>query len=101
MLPWHAESAGCASAAHGSPRVGLPERGLGQLAAELLHAAAVQIGELYATLYHNLGIDVNQTTIPDLNGNGLADPEAVQAARDAAADGVPPAAAAHSRRRAR
>src|SRR4051794_26452792 len=28
----------------------------------------VTFGELYATLYRNLGIDVNTTTLPDLNG---------------------------------
>jgi hypothetical protein len=28
----------------------------------------VTFGELFATLYHNLGIDVNQATIPDLSG---------------------------------
>ncbi len=28
----------------------------------------VTFGELYATLYHNLGIDVNRTTIADLSG---------------------------------
>jgi hypothetical protein len=28
----------------------------------------VQFGEVFATLYHNLGIDVTKTTIPDLNG---------------------------------
>src|SRR5437899_10112964 len=28
----------------------------------------VTFGELYATLYHNLGIDLNQTTLLDLNG---------------------------------
>jgi uncharacterized protein (DUF1501 family) len=28
----------------------------------------VTFGELYATLYHNLGIDVSQTTLPDFNG---------------------------------
>ena len=28
----------------------------------------VTFGELYATLYHNLGIDVDRTTIPDFNG---------------------------------
>ncbi|MEZ6140541.1 MAG: DUF1501 domain-containing protein [Zavarzinella sp.] len=28
----------------------------------------VTFGEIYATLYHNLGIDVNQATITDLNG---------------------------------
>jgi hypothetical protein len=28
----------------------------------------VRFAEVFATLYHNLGIDVNQTTIPDLTG---------------------------------
>jgi len=28
----------------------------------------VQFGEVFATLYHNLGIDVSKTTIPDLSG---------------------------------
>src|SRR4051812_40142499 len=28
----------------------------------------VTFGELFATLFHNLGIDVNRTTLPDLNG---------------------------------
>lgn len=28
----------------------------------------VQFGEVFATLYHNLGIDVNKVTIPDLTG---------------------------------
>jgi hypothetical protein len=31
-------------------------------------ARPVTFGELYATLYHNLGIEVNQTTLLDLNG---------------------------------
>jgi hypothetical protein len=28
----------------------------------------VYFGEIFATLYHNLGIDVNKTTLPDLSG---------------------------------
>ncbi len=28
----------------------------------------VQFGEVFATLYHNLGIDVNKVTVPDFNG---------------------------------
>jgi hypothetical protein len=28
----------------------------------------VTFGELYATLYRNLGIDISQTTLPDLTG---------------------------------
>ena len=31
-------------------------------------ARPVTFGEIYATLFHNLGIDVNRTTINDLNG---------------------------------
>ncbi len=31
-------------------------------------ARPVTFGEIYATLFHNLGIDVNHTTISDLNG---------------------------------
>ncbi len=31
-------------------------------------ARPVSFGELYATLYRNLGIDTDQTTLPDLNG---------------------------------
>lgn len=28
----------------------------------------VRFGEVFATLYHNLGIDINKTTVPDLSG---------------------------------
>jgi hypothetical protein len=28
----------------------------------------VQFGEVFATLYHRLGIDVNKVTVPDLSG---------------------------------
>ena len=28
----------------------------------------VTFGEIFATLYHNLGIDVSKTTVPDLSG---------------------------------
>jgi len=28
----------------------------------------VQFGEVFATLYHNLGIDANKTTVKDLSG---------------------------------
>ena len=28
----------------------------------------VQFGEVFATLYHNLGIDVNKVALPDLSG---------------------------------
>ncbi len=31
-------------------------------------ARPVQFGEVFSTLYHNLGIDVSKTTFPDLNG---------------------------------
>jgi hypothetical protein len=29
----------------------------------------VQFGEVFATLYHALGIDVNKVTVPDLSGH--------------------------------
>ena len=28
----------------------------------------VQFGEVFATLYHNLGLDPNKVTLPDLSG---------------------------------
>ena len=28
----------------------------------------VKFGEVFATLYHNLGIDVSKATVPDLSG---------------------------------
>jgi hypothetical protein len=28
----------------------------------------IQFGDVFATLYHNLGIDVSKTTVPDLSG---------------------------------
>jgi hypothetical protein len=28
----------------------------------------VEFGEVFATLYHNLGIDVSKATVPDLSG---------------------------------
>jgi hypothetical protein len=31
-------------------------------------ARPVTFGELFATLYHNLGIDISRVTLPDLNG---------------------------------
>ena len=31
-------------------------------------ARPVRFGEIFATLYHNLGIDLKRTTIADLNG---------------------------------
>jgi hypothetical protein len=43
--------------------IGATERIAGEAAAR-----PVTFGELYATLYRNLGINVNDRTIPDLNG---------------------------------
>jgi hypothetical protein len=31
----------------------------------------VHFGEVFATLYHNLGIDVNKATVPDLSGRPM------------------------------
>ena len=45
------------------PVVGATDR-LGGEASE----RPVQFGEVFATLYHSLGIDVNKVTLPDLAG---------------------------------
>ncbi|MDB5392353.1 MAG: hypothetical protein JWM11_7999, partial [Planctomycetaceae bacterium] len=36
--------------------------------AEEAVARPVHVQDIFATLYHNLGIDLASTTIPDLNG---------------------------------
>jgi hypothetical protein len=43
--------------------IGATDRIAGEAAAR-----PVTFGELYATLYHNLGIDVKAATLQDLNG---------------------------------
>jgi hypothetical protein len=35
---------------------------------EYAHERPVNFQEVFATLYHNLGIDINRATIADLNG---------------------------------
>jgi hypothetical protein len=63
----HWPQVNCALLAGGGMRtgqvIGATDRSAGEAAAR-----PVTFGELYATLYHNLGIDARRTTLPDLNG---------------------------------
>src|SRR5690242_17111860 len=57
----------CALLAGGGMRTGQVIGATDRLAGEAV-SRPVTFGELFATLYHNLGIDVNQATLPDLQG---------------------------------
>jgi uncharacterized protein (DUF1501 family) len=57
----------CALLAGGGMRTGQVIGATDRLGGEAV-ARPVTFGELFATLYHNLGIDVAKTTIPDLRG---------------------------------
>ncbi len=57
----------CALLAGGGMRTGQVIGATDRLGGEAV-ARPVTFGELFATLYHNLGIDVATTTIPDLRG---------------------------------
>jgi hypothetical protein len=63
----HWPQVNCALLAGGGMRtgqvIGKTDRNAGEAVAR-----PVTFGELYATLYHNFGIDVDRTTIEDLNG---------------------------------
>jgi uncharacterized protein (DUF1501 family) len=63
----HWPQVNCALLAGGGMRTGQVIGATDRIAGEATQRP-VKFGELYATLYHNLGIDVNQTTIPDLTG---------------------------------
>jgi hypothetical protein len=63
----HWPQVNCALLAGGGMRTGQAIGATDRIAAEAV-ARPVTFGELFATLYHNLGIDVNRTTITDLNG---------------------------------
>jgi hypothetical protein len=63
----HWPQVNCALLAGGGMRTGQVIGATDRIAGEAI-ARPVTFGELYATLYHNLGIDVNRTTLPDLNG---------------------------------
>lgn len=63
----HWPQVNCALLAGGGMKTGQVIGATDRIAGEAV-ARPVTFGELYATLYHNLGIDVNRTTITDLNG---------------------------------
>jgi hypothetical protein len=63
----HWPNVSCALLAGGGMKTGQVVGSTDRLGAEVKDRP-VQFGEVFATLYHNLGIDVTKTTIPDLNG---------------------------------
>ena len=63
----HWPQVNCALLAGGSMKTGQVIGATDRIAGEAV-SRPVTFGELYATLYHNLGIDVSQITLPDLNG---------------------------------
>ena len=63
----HWPQVNCALLAGGGMKTGQVIGATDRLAGEAV-SRPVTFGELYATLYRNLGIDVNQATIQDLNG---------------------------------
>jgi hypothetical protein len=63
----HWPQVNCALLAGGGMKTGQVIGATDRIAGEAV-ARPVTFGELFATLYHNLGIDVQQTTIKDLNG---------------------------------
>jgi uncharacterized protein (DUF1501 family) len=63
----HWPQVNCALLAGGGMRTGQVIGATDRIAGEAVNRP-VTFGELYATLYRNLGIDVNRTTIPDLSG---------------------------------
>ena len=63
----HWPQVNCALLAGGGMKTGQVIGATDRIAGEAV-SRPVTFGELYATLYHNLGIDVSQTTIADLNG---------------------------------
>jgi len=63
----HWPQVNCALLAGGGMRTGQVIGSTDRIAGEAA-SRPVTFGELFATLYHNLGIDVNHTTLTDLNG---------------------------------
>jgi uncharacterized protein (DUF1501 family) len=63
----HWPQVNCALLAGGGMRTGQVIGATDRLAGEAV-SRPVTYGELFATLYHNLGIDVSRTTLADLNG---------------------------------
>jgi hypothetical protein len=63
----HWPQVNCALLAGGGMQMGQTIGATDRIAGEAV-SRPVAFGELFATLYHNLGIDVNRTTLSDLNG---------------------------------
>jgi uncharacterized protein (DUF1501 family) len=63
----HWPQVNCAVLAGGGMKTGQVIGATDRIAGEAVKRP-VTFGELYATLYRNLGIDVDRTTLPDLNG---------------------------------
>jgi uncharacterized protein (DUF1501 family) len=63
----HWPNVNCALLAGGGMKTGQVIGATDRIAGEAV-ARPVTFGELYATLYHNLGIDLQHTTLVDLNG---------------------------------
>jgi hypothetical protein len=63
----HWPQVNCALLAGGGMKTGQVIGATDRIAGEAV-SRPVTFGELYATLYHNLGIDLARTTLPDLNG---------------------------------
>jgi hypothetical protein len=63
----HWPQVNCALLAGGGMKTGQVIGATDRIAGEAV-SRPVTFGELYATLYHNLGIDPVRTTLPDLNG---------------------------------
>src|SRR5208282_557181 len=63
----HWPQVNCALLAGGGMKTGQVIGATDRIAGEAA-SRPVTFGQLFATLYHNLGIDVNRTTINDLNG---------------------------------
>jgi hypothetical protein len=63
----HWPQVNCALLAGGGMKTGQIIGATDRIAGEAV-ARPVSVGELYATLFHNLGIDINHTTVQDLSG---------------------------------
>jgi len=63
----HWPQVNCALLAGGGMKTGQVIGATDRIAGEAV-ARPVTFGELFATLYHNLGIDVSRVTLPDFNG---------------------------------
>jgi hypothetical protein len=63
----HWPQVGCALLAGGGMKTGQVIGATDRLGGEIAERG-VHFGEVFATLYHQLGLDPNQVTVPDLSG---------------------------------